>query len=599
MLISEIQRVMEQYWTELQHIQLWFADDGVLFSDSMQLFKAILKALWKWCGVSHMKVNAIKTKVMGVNDPDFLAERKFKFKGMQFDILQEEEPFCLLGVGVATYWTPEIAYKYALKRWDDKVAYWRTRKLSLPATCVIINVVIAAVLTHVMMAVPIPAEVVKRLDKDIYKLLGGKVIISRGKEVNYYTSISKKKLEQHWKHGGCSLVNLQVKSDLMQARMWIQIAKYLTASTLEQREQQATPWLQLIVPDILEQFDEWEMPVTEAPWINIGTLVPQLDTVWAHPLQMFSKLNRRKRAFASVAEMLQLPLAYSNHFVHRGQVLQLPFKPDGGCYRLEDILKWTSSGPWDYRVIPKQYRNRTKLAVSAFAKRNRLKLFSQILGKRQRTEESQHTSSMVKKVQFCKGGPASTTAQLRPLSHLVPPNQRLIQHFNGKTGWPQLYQVGLPNRVRNYAFKLLHGQLRTLNRVGATNKTCGWCSRSTIEEGNTHILEGCIMCEFAHHWAQQCSQMTVLPWSVLLFSTQKLTKQSVLAIQVFWCIMECAWQYRNAQLVPTARAMHPEQAKHILSTHILQCEKQQYLDEEQWQQILQKFGHMLQSFKQA
>ena len=91
-----------------------------------------------------------------------------------------------------------------------------------------IGVEIIPTLHHVMAIAPLPKELSKKLEQDIYLVLGARVN-KNGRP--HWTKIPKKSLRQSRKFGGSLLVDVERKANSLLAMFWIQICEHLQDQT--------------------------------------------------------------------------------------------------------------------------------------------------------------------------------------------------------------------------------------------------------------------------------------------------------------------------------------------------------------------------------
>ncbi len=154
---------------------IWYADDGVIMSDSWQDFQKQVYKLQTWATQCHMTVSVDKSKIMVINPESQVCRQGITLPQGKIKTLEANKPHRYLGVGVAEQMTDATWYHYAMETWTKRVDKWKTRKLSVPAKCVIINVMLIPIFHHVFQICLPPPSIVRKIKHDVQILLGGKV----------------------------------------------------------------------------------------------------------------------------------------------------------------------------------------------------------------------------------------------------------------------------------------------------------------------------------------------------------------------------------------------------------------------------------------
>ncbi len=107
----------------LQHLlpqSIWYADDGVIMSDSWQDFQKQVHKLQIWATQCHMTVSVDKSKIMVINPESQVCRQGITLPQGQIKTLEATNPHRYLGVGVAEQMTDAtiiLLWKHGLREW--------------------------------------------------------------------------------------------------------------------------------------------------------------------------------------------------------------------------------------------------------------------------------------------------------------------------------------------------------------------------------------------------------------------------------------------------------------------------------------------------
>ena len=575
LLVLEINELAKHWDTIILIPTVWFADDGSIMAESVEYLQLIMELVDQWTSYTNQDVNIVKSKIIIVN---FLANHAIPttlvLANQSYEVLPVHSPQRYLGVGLSGQMQEGVEYVFAKQKWDKKMAKWQRLPTNFTIKAHMLAVEVVPAVFHAMTVAPLPENMLKQMEVDIKKILGGSVS-PQGRI--HYNHISISKLETGWPSGGTTMPNLSRRAKSLLGKGWIQICDYM-----EQEWQDVPFWIGCSKPEIEAFLDQNRILISQCRFLHFINDAQHLP-VWQTMLKAYAQMNTRTQSIKNMFEFEHLPLNFSQHFLYgvksqSTNFLSIPPKREMGIWTIQDVVTrgaqvWPTgqtSIVFYWKKIPGQWKLKVKQAITNFLNRHYVKRTVEAgrLGGITVTMPDFRSKIMQPYIHKPYLGKAPGKA-----AHLY----KKIQDKYKNPKWPEEYEISarcwkvlqvapFNRRLKDWVYRYLHTSLPVLGRVAPHGPPfCIWCGPLCLEfESHAHMYTTCKLNQFAKKWADIMSggQLT---WKQLHLSSERYANKKIENFEelewwpllVFWVIKFELWKYRSSWVSPKSKSPLP------------------------------------------
>ena len=171
--------------------RLLFADDIILFAEATEAqARLIHDCLDRFCAASGQTISASKSKIYFSPNTDALEIDKIK-SILEMDSTDDLGKY--LGVPTINGRVTRTQYSYILERMEKRLAGWKTSCLSLAGRTTLIQSTLAAIPSYTMQSARLPRSVCDEIDRKVRRFLWGGTTTARKIHLVHWNTVTKPK----------------------------------------------------------------------------------------------------------------------------------------------------------------------------------------------------------------------------------------------------------------------------------------------------------------------------------------------------------------------------------------------------------------------